>query len=353
MSTHRSAGIRSAAALLLLALTSTGCSYFTATKKLDMQPFAENTVTSIGELRRLDRPPSFVRLRAYFSHPAIEDVRREYQPMRQLLQAVNAYSVQLVSLNDARTSDARKIRELVRYVREVSPIALQQAGAEEDDELLLTTARLEEVLKGMSRQETFLGALAASEPLVAAVQTKGLGLSDRVSAAIAKASFALEGLVQKDFADMVSNRAALVALQERVTRAQTLAERVSLGDQAALDELRRDLPVAQELLKGDRRPTSKELQPVLEALVAQLHRIQVALEQIKPEYDAYRESLAELDAMRNQVTERSRLERSMLMVWARSHRNLGRGVEVPAAFDLAKILAAGANKAVGIVVPGL
>jgi hypothetical protein len=55
--------------------------------------------------------------------------------------------------------------------------------------------------------------------------------------------------------------------------------------------------------------------------------------------------------MRNQVTERTRMERSMLMVWARSPRNLGRGVEVPPAFDLAKIVVAGANKAVGIVSP--
>jgi len=317
-----------------------------------MQPFAENTVTSIGELRRLERPPTWLRLRAYYNHPAIQEVREEYKPMRQLLTSVNTYSIQIVALNDARTSDARKIRELVRYLRETSPLVMQQGkGDEEDDELLLTQAKLEEVLKGMSKQETFLAALGAAEPIVAAVQTRGLALSDKVSAVVNKAASTLEGLVQSQYAAMVANRDGLVALQERVTKAQTLAERASLGDQAALDELRRDVPVAQELLKADKRPTSKELQPVLEALTAQLVRIDKALDQIKPEYDAYRESLAELDALRNQVTERTRMERSMIMVWARSHRNLGRGVEVPAAFDLAKIVVAGANKAVGLVSP--
>jgi hypothetical protein len=203
----------------------------------------------------------------------------------------------------------------------------------------------------MSAQETFLGALGQAEPIVAAVQARGLSLSDRVSAAIGKAAGTLEGLVQAQYGAMVANRDALVALQERVMKDLTLAERATLGDQEALDGLKRDAPVAQELLKGDKKPSTKELQPVVDALTAQLHRIQVALEQIKPEYDAYRESLTELDAMRNQVTERARLERSILMVWARSHRNLGRGVEVPAAFDLAKIVVAGASKAAGMVVP--
>jgi len=350
MSARRS--IAFPAALLLLALTGTGCSYFTASKRLDMQPFAENTVTSIGELRRLDRPPSWIRLRAYYAHPAVEETRQEYKPMRQLLASVNSYSIQLVALNDARTSDARKIRELVRYLRETSVLVMQQGkGDEDEDELLLTQAKLDEVLKSMSKQETFLGALGAAEPIVAAVQTRGLALSDKVGASVAKAAATLEGLVQTQYAAMVANRDALVSLQERVTKAQTLAERASLGDQAALDELRREVPVAQELLKADKRPTSRELQPVLEALTAQRLRLQGALEQVKPEYEAYRESLAELDGMRNQVTERNRMERSMIMVWARSHRNLGRGVEVPAAFDLAKIVVAGANKAVGLVSP--
>jgi hypothetical protein len=350
MSARRSLAVP--AALLLLTLTGSGCSYFTASKKLDMQPFAENTVTSIGELRRLERPPTWIRLRAYYNHPAVQEAREEYKPLRQLLTTVNVYSIQIVALNDARTSDARKIRELVRYLRETSALVMQQGrGDEDEDELLLTQGKLEEVLKAMSKQETFLGALGSAEPVVAAVQTRGLALSDKVGAAVSKAASTLEGLVQAQYGAMVANRDALVGLQERVTKAQTLAERASLGDQAALDELRREFPVAAELLKPDRKPTSKDFQPVFDALSAQLHRLQVSLEQVKPEYDAYRESLAELDAMRNQVTERTRMERSMIMVWARSHRNLGRGVEVPAAFDLAKIVVAGANKAVGLVSP--
>jgi hypothetical protein len=332
----------------LLLLAATGCSTFTTTRKLDMQPFAENTVTSIGELRRLDRPPPWVRLRSYRSEPAVLEVAQEYKPMQQLLRAVSTYSIQLVALNDAKVTDARKIRELVRYLREAAPVALEQAaGQAVDEELALTQARLEAVLQEMSRQETFMGALAAAEPIVAGVQARGLMHTDRLSAAVGKAGDVLEGLIQAQYGGMVANRDALVALQERVMKALTLAERASLGEQAALDELRRDTPVARELIRGDRKPTAMELQAATNALTAQLRRLQVALEQIKPEYDAYRESLAELDAMRNQVTERVRLERSILMVWARSHRSLGRGVEVPPAFDLARILSAGASKAAG------
>ena len=52
-----SARARLAAILAVLATASSGCSAFTKTKKLDMQPFAENTVTAIGEMRKIETPP--------------------------------------------------------------------------------------------------------------------------------------------------------------------------------------------------------------------------------------------------------------------------------------------------------
>ena len=318
-----------------------------------MQPFAENTVTAIGELRRLERPPTWLRLRKYQGHAAVDQAGREYEPFLQLLHVVSTYSLQLVALNDAKASDARKIRELVRYLRENSPHYLSAPGGKgaEDEELLLTPTRFEESIEEVSRQKTFLDALGAVDPIVAAVQARGLALSDRVTSAIADAAGTLEGLVLQEYGAMVANREALVALQTRLHRAQALAEQAILGDAAALEALRRDVPMVNELLRPDRRPTVRELQPVVEALAVQLHRVQISLEQVRPEYDAYRESLAELDAMRNHYTERARVERSILLVWARSHRNLGRGVEVPPAFDLARIVTSSASKVTGAVLP--
>src|SRR5689334_2543504 len=105
-----------AAALALLALSASGCSYFMSSKKLDMQPFAENTVTAIGEMRRIEAPPVWIRLRPYFAHATVLEARKTAKPLLELVRGVNLYSLQVVSLNEARIPDETKVKELVKFL---------------------------------------------------------------------------------------------------------------------------------------------------------------------------------------------------------------------------------------------
>src|SRR5512138_457005 len=107
-----SARLRLAAALAALAATGSGCRYFKAERRVDMQPFAENTVTAIGEMRKIQAQPVWIRLRAYFSDPSVLETRATAKPLLDLVRGVNAYSLQVVSLNESRISDRNKSREL-------------------------------------------------------------------------------------------------------------------------------------------------------------------------------------------------------------------------------------------------
>jgi hypothetical protein len=124
-----------------------------------------------------------------------------------------------------------------------------------------------------------------------------------------------------------------------------LGEGIAFGDDAAPDEIRKAVPVLAEYVPAGKKPTPKEQQAVVATLSAQALRIKAALEQIEPEYQAYRESVLELDNLRAKTTENAKLARSVMMIWARSHKNLARGVEVPAMFDLAKIVMSAAGTA--------
>ncbi len=334
-----------AAAVVALVTASSGCSAFKATKKLDMQPFAENTVTAIGEMRKIDAPPVWIRLRPYFTHPAVLEARDAAKPLRDLVRGVNAYSLQLVALNEARISDPTKCRELAKFLRGASQRALL---ADADvAEINLTTERRDAILKEIETKEKYMDALMAAEPIVNAVLTHGLNLSDSVDAALAKATATLETEVQGQYKAMLANRAALLVLQERTILAQTWAEVLTFGDEGAADRLRKTVPVVASYLPAGKAADEKAQRAVVAALAAQAARIKTALDQIDPEYQAYRESALELDQLRAKTTENAKLARSVLMLWARSHKNLARGVEVPPMFDLAKIVMSSAGSAVG------
>ncbi len=340
--------LRLTAALALL-VSSTGCSYFVATKKLDMQPFAENTVTAIGEMRKIEAPPVWIRLRPYFAHPAVLEARATAKPLTDLVRAVNIYSLQVVSLNEARITERTKVRELVRFLRGASQSALikpQEAG-----EIGLTPERFEEIVKNIDAQEEYMKALQQAEPIVNAVLTRGLELADATDAAISRAANAVEADVQAEYKAMLANRQALLRLQERSIQSLALAESIGFGNDTATAELRKATPVLAEYLPAGKTPSPKDQQATVASLSAQALRIKAALEQLDPQYQAYRESVLELDTLRARTTENAKLARSVLMLWARSHKNLARGVEVPPMFDLARIVMNSAGTAAKGILP--
>jgi hypothetical protein len=341
--------LRLAGTLAAVAVAASGCSYFTTQKKLDMQPFAENTVTAIGEMRRIEAPPVWIRLRPYFSHPAVLEARATAKPLIGLVRGVNSYSLLVVALNESRITDRNKSRELAKYLRGAS----QQALLDEADaaEVKLTPDRRDALLNEIGSKEKYMDALMAAEPIVNAVLSRGLDLSDNVDAALTKAVASVEAEVQAQYKAMLANRSALLLLQERTLLAQTWAEALAFGDEAVADQLRKTVPVLASYVPAGKRPDAKEQQAVVSALSAQAARIKAALDQIDPEYQAYRESVLELDTLRAKTTENAKLARSVLMLWARSHKALARGVEVPPMFDLAKIVMASAGTAAKGILP--
>jgi hypothetical protein len=262
---------------------------------------------------------------------------------------VNVYSLQVVSLNEARITDRTKVRELVRFLRGASQQALIKPA--DAGEIGLTPERFEEIVKNIDTKDEYMKALQAAEPIVNAVLTRGLELADATDAAISKAASAIEADVQAEYKAMLANRQALLRLQERTLQSLALAESIGYGNDTAVAELRKATPVLAEYLPPSKTPSAKEQAAVVGVLSGQALRVKTALDQLDPQYQAYREAVLELDELRARTTENAKLARSVLMLWARSHKNLARGVEVPPMFDLAKIVMNSAGTAAKGILP--
>jgi hypothetical protein len=340
-------------ALLALLLAASGCSLFRPERRLDMGPFGENTISMVGEMQKFNRPAPWVYLKKYQGHAKVGEILPTQVASRRLMSGVALYSMQITSLNESRLSEPKRIQALARYLEEiVRPVLPTEAVPE----TAFSKEELDDVLKEVRKAETFLGGLAAAQPLVNAVQSRGLQLFNRLDEQVGMAASAISGEVEGEFAPLKRNIVELELLQERAMQGVTLLYKYRLGEVESLPALRAVYPPVAEQLPPGRPPTAKQLEAAELELVGQLQRLKLLKEQLGPEFAIYKETQRELEMLRIQAEDRARMGRVTLVLWARSHKNLGLGVAVPPAIDVMGMLKAAGGAVAGSagkVVPGL
>jgi hypothetical protein len=336
------------ALVLALAATATGCKHFRESHKLDMAPFADNTMTSIGELRKYEKPPVWIHLRKYRTLPSVVKLQEEAKPLSRLLRGIGFYSMQMVSIGDSGLSEAKKNAELARYLQ----VVVREAAADEEAaEWGVTPADIDRVCEDIKKKETFLEGIAAAEPLIDASLRYGLKVLDRLDVGVGEAASSISREVEAAYAEVNANVADVERVQQQLLRGFALLHEYRLGDDKALEKLRASVPLAKEQLAAGKKPSGKDLDAFEAQLEGQLKRVEAARKQLAPDVADYEGSQLELDALRAITVERLRLGRTTMILWARSHRNLGKGIAVPASIDLAGILKSSALGAVKAAIP--
>jgi hypothetical protein len=315
-----------------------------------MAPFADNTLTTMGELRRFEKPAVWMHLRKYRAHPVVVRAHESYRPLARLLRGIAFYSAQLVSIGDSSLPEKRKLKELARYVQVVVGEAAVERAAD-DDTLAITKADVLRISAEIAGKETFLEGIAAAEPIADAALRYGLTQLDQLDVDIAEATGTIGREVEAEFAQLNANVADVSRVEQQLLRGFALLHRHRLGEAQALDELRGALPRAKEMLPAGRPPALKELDALEGQLTAQLERVKAVTEQLAPDLAEYEGCQQELDALRAHNVERARLARMSLILWARSHRNLGKGIAVPPAIDIGGMLKSTAMSAAKAAVP--
>ncbi len=333
---------------LALAASASGCSYFKTSRKLDMAPFADNTMTSIGELRKFEKPAVWVHLRKYKAHPAVAKIQDDAKPLSRLMRGIAFYSAQMVSIGESGISEERKLKELARYL---DVIVRESAGDEEAKDWGVTPEDIDRITKEIKSKENFLDGVAAAEPIVAATLRYGLKQLDKLDAGVAEATGAIGRDVEAEYADVNANVADIERVQQQLLRGFALLHEYRLGDEKALEQLRKAVPLARETLPAGKKPSTKDVDALEATLTAQLQRVEAATKQLAPQLAEYEGSQLELDALRATTVERLRLGRVTLILWARSHRNLGMGIAVPPAIDLAGMIKSSALGAAKAAIP--
>jgi hypothetical protein len=330
-------------ALAVVIALAAGCRSFRSSKELDVGPFAENTVEMIGEVQRATKPLVWTHLKQYESLPSVQSVRDGYAPARTLMRGVALYSTQIVSIYDSELSDTQKSEELARYLDEAVRERLRN---ERQASLFLGPATLDSAVVKVRAAPTFMGALMAAQPVVSAALGFGNAVYDSVELKIDRAAADIDRRIEAEFAPLKRQQADVSELELWAMARYSWLSRYRLGDAAALDSLRAHDPEAAAAMPQGKRPTPAAIESTEKRLLDQLAEVGTLRGQLDKRLEEYRAQQKELDSIRVQGREATRLGRITLIEWARSHRNLASGIRVPAAIDLLGMMQGAASTVV-------
>ena len=325
-----------------------GCSTFKASKRLDVGPFAENTVGMIGEVQRATKPVVWIHLKKYDNLPAVADARRAYAPARTLMRGVALYSTQVVSVYESSLPEERKAAELARYLDEA---VRRRLNDNPNAQQFLSPAKLDSAVTAVRHATDVLSALGAAQPVVSAALAYGNSIFDSIEVRIDIAGMEVASRIEAEYAPLKLRLDELTRLQLNSTRAYTLLSQYRKGDEVALDSLRaRDAESAAALPAG-KKPADAAVDAVEKRILGEIDTHVHVRQDLLQQFENYRAEQIELDELRLKAQEAARLGRITLILWARSHRNLAAGVTVPAAINVMAIVKNAASGASGLALP--
>jgi hypothetical protein len=194
-------------------------------------------------------------------------------------------------------------------------------------------------------------ALGAAQPVVSAALAYGNSLFDTLDVEIDQAVADIDARIEQEFAPVKEQMASLTSLQLLGTRSYSLLSGYRYGNDAALDTLRSIDPQSAEAFPAGKRPTAASLDATEKRILSELETTIQLRSHLNEQFDTYKAEQQELDQLRIQAREASRLGRITLILWSRSHRNLAAGVHVPASINILGIASGAAAKVGGTLVP--
>jgi len=331
---------------LMITLPIAGCASFKSSKRLDVSPFAQNTVGLIGEVQRATKPVQWVYLQKYQDLPSVQEVRRAARPAQTLMRGVALYSTQIVSIYESPVPDSRRVSELARYLDESIRERLKQSPAAET---FLSQAELDAAVSNCKAASNFLAALGAAQPVVSAALAYGNCLYDSLEIRIAAADVDISARIETEFGPIKTQMDQLENLQLQNIRAYTKLAEYRQGSEASLDSLRTLDPESADAIPAGKKPAIAALDASDKRLLERIEALGTLHDRLNHQFEIYSAEQQELDALRTQANEAARLGRITLILWARSHSNLAAGITVPAQIDVMSMVKSAAGQAKSLV----
>jgi hypothetical protein len=300
---------------------------------MDAGPFGENTTVLMADVAA-DFAKKPFHIKKYLYGPSRDEYAAEWANLKKTMRGIVLYSSQVVNIAQSSLAERKKPNEVARTLRDI----MAQVPDERLTEFHLTRTEVNDIIRNIEIQNNMLDALTQAQNIVDRVANFTDSSFERVDAALNKLLQDINDRMEERWALNRSNVESLYALQGRTFKSYALLYQYREGDPAGLNALRENDPAFQNLLGKDRTPSEKELEMVESQLMARLKNLFSIREQLMPQVEQYLAEARERDEVYNQHREMGKKLRTTVMLWARSHRNLAKGIPVPPEIDLYNII---------------
>jgi len=223
-----------ASAVIAVVVITNGCSNLRSTKRIDLAPFAEYTMTLAMEIEYgLTEASRTTHLRKYWNDPIIAEHRVEWNKVRALLKGVVAYSVEITTLGNSQLSGRERCQTLADYLEPLArPVVTNQAHA-----IRISSARMDSILIDIRKQKRLLDGIAAAQPIIDEVARVADNIFDEVKESLDYTAEALMHKIDENNADVVFYEELLRKRQYEIFRTAVLLTSYRTGDRTTLPEL--------------------------------------------------------------------------------------------------------------------
>jgi hypothetical protein len=311
------------------ATTSGYSSKFTATKKVNLAPFADQTIAMISEADFGLTEDESVLTRKYWDRnsPEFKELNAIYDDIGAILDRIMNYSTGIVTVSESKRPLSEKINLYADYV--------DKMGRPRIEKLDITPAELNETLEHIRKQQKLLDALNAAQPLINTAVRNAMAKLRKAENVLLNASISIEQAIEADFVYELSFEKELKIRKVAVLQALEAIFDHLAGDAEALKRLANN-PMNKSKNKILNKPVSDDdLHAIEQYLIDRLVIIQKLEDRIAHDMQKYEAAHRELDRLYTAALKDMSKVKLMLIVWSSAHQKMSAGVEDPAEwFDI-------------------
>ena len=300
-----------------------------ATKKVNLAPFADQTIAMISEADFGLTEDESVLVRKYWdrSSPEFKELNTHYEDIGATLDRIMNYSTGIVTLSESKRPLSEKISLYADYVDKMARPRIEK--------LDITPAEFNEALEHIRKQQNLLDALNAAQPLINTAVRNAMAKLRKIDNVLLNASISIEQAIEADFVYELSFEKEIKIRKVAVLQALEAIFDHLAGDAEALKRLANN-PMNKSKNKILGKPVSDDdLRAIEQYLIDRLVIIQKVEDRLAHDIQKYEATHRELDRLYIAALKNMSKVKLMLIVWSRAHQKMSAGVEDPAEwFDI-------------------
>jgi hypothetical protein len=316
--------------ILVIALTITNCSYLKESRRINLAPFADNTISMIADIRYgLDdvRP---VYIYPHIHGPGVDSMRIRVQKLRAVVRGMVAYSIELVSISESSLSGKERCDALAQFLDDL----LRPVLISPKPNLHISIAEFDTILANVREEKKLLDGVNAAQRIVDEI-SRVMGeliIETKTFATIAVTEIGAN--IDGEHKEILDYYRTLKEYQKMMLATVKLYVNYRAGDTSALPEMYKKVPSLRAIPKSQMNPTAEELLLMEDRLIQGLERITNMKQALVPELEIYWKQQVELDKISDAIDKGLNKVQAATIVWSRTHRQMAAGIINPAKVDV-------------------